>query len=335
MTAVEYLSDLRKVSGDPDVAGLLAGATAPFDRAAWWDGLAEHCGMTPFYALARSSGGAVLLPLASAGGALSPLANWYSFRWRPLTSPGTDAPALLTALLAELGRRHWRLELTQVPGEDGTADLLAKALRDSGWSVEISRHDINHVLPVAGRSYAEYLAGRPGQLRSTLKRKAARVACEVLTTYSDEAWATYEAIYARSWKGEEGSPAFLRAFAEAEGAAGRLRLGIGRIDGEPVAAQFWTVEAGTAFIHKLAYHEDARAHSPGTALTAALMARVIDEDRVTQVDFGTGDDAYKRDWMELARPRWRISAFRPLAPRAWPHLVRRRLRCLAPAALRR
>jgi hypothetical protein len=32
--------------------------------------------------------------------------------------------------------------------------------------------DVNHVLEVGGRSYAEYLAARPGPLRTTLKRKA-------------------------------------------------------------------------------------------------------------------------------------------------------------------
>ncbi|MFC3174662.1 GNAT family N-acetyltransferase [Novosphingobium bradum] len=305
------------------MAALLAAARAPFDRAEWWDGLARHCDITPRYALARhADGSAALFPLTCAGGVARPLANWYTFRWRPLVSPGADAPALLAALGADLARRCWRIELDHLPGEDGTAQSLAEALRASGWRVAMSQHDINHVLPVAGRSHAAYLAARPGPLRSTLKRKAGRVACAVLTRFCPEAWAAYEAIYAASWKGEEGSPAFLRAFAEAEGAAGRLRLGLGRIDGQPVAAQLWTVEGGTAFIHKLAYREEARAHSPGTALTAALMAHVIDTDRVDLVDFGTGDDPYKRDWMEQARPRYRISALRPADPRSWPHLAR-------------
>ncbi len=44
------------------------------------------------------------------------------------------------------------------------------------------------------------------------------------------------------------------------------------------------------------------------------------------VDFGTGDDAYKRDWMNGVRPRFRFDMFDPRNPRAWPHLVRDRLR---------
>lgn len=331
MIAVEYLSTLRKASQEPAVAGLLARASAPFDRAGWWEGLAQHCDITPRYLLA-SGQGTMLMPLTSVGGTARPLANWYTFRWQPLISPGAGREALLCAAFADLARSHWRIELEQVPGEDGMAEVIASALGATGWSTAISAHDINHVLPVGGRTFAAYLATRPGQLRATLKRKSARTACEVQTAFSSEAWASYEAVYAASWKGEEGSPAFLHEFAEAEGAAGRLRLGIGRIDGEPVAAQLWTVEGGTAFIHKLAYREDARAHSPGTALTAALMAHVIDLDRVDLVDFGTGDDPYKRDWMEQARPRYRLSAFRPGNPRSWPYLARRALCRLAPAA---
>jgi len=338
MIAVEYLSDLRKASGDaalaPVLADVLAGARAPFDRAEWWSGLADLCGVAPLYAVARGGGGAALLALSAAGGVVRPLANWYTFRWRPLVSAGADAPALLEAMFRDLKARAWRIELDKLCGEDGSAELVAQALRRAGWRVAISQHDINHVLPVGGRDFATYLAGRPGQLRSTLRRKGGRVACEVFTAFSPGAWADYEAIYAASWKGEEGSPAFLRAFAEAEGAAGRLRLGIGRIDGAAVAAQLWTVEGGTAFIHKLAYREDARAHSPGTALTAALLAHAIDSDQVDLVDFGTGDDPYKRDWMEAVRPRWQVSAFAPGAPRAWPYLARRFLHRLAPAARR-
>jgi hypothetical protein len=333
--AVEYLSDLRKACADPAPGALLAGAEAPFDRAEWWEGLVRYCGLTPLYVLARGPDGMALVPLARIGnGVAAPLANWYSFRWRPLVSPGADATALLAAVFRDLARHHWRLALDHVPAEDGSATLVAAALREAGWRVTISQGDINHVLPVAGRTFAEYLAARPGPLRSTLKRKGGRVACEVLPRFSAEAWAAYEAVYAASWKGEEGSPAFLRAFAEAEGEAGRLRLGIARVGGEPVAAQLWTVEAGTAFIHKLAYREDARAFSPGTALTAALMTRVIDEDHVDLVDFGTGDDAYKRDWMEQARPRFRVLALKPADPRTWAWLAGKALRRLAPAAWR-
>src|SRR5690606_4732959 len=112
--------------------------------------------------------------------------------------------------------------------------------------------------------------------RTTLKRKAKKLEIVILTAFDDGAWRSYEAIYAESWKPGEGDPALLQRFAEAEGAAGRLRLGLARHEGQAVAAQFWTVEDGTAYIHKLAHLQSARPLSAGTVLTAALLARVID-----------------------------------------------------------
>ena len=326
MTAVVYLDDLIKASSEPAVAAALRDARGPFDRPAWWQRLAEHCGMTPVYALAHEGEAAALLVLEERGGAIRAAANWYSFRWRPLVSPGAEAAPLLAALARALPERGWRVTLDQVPDECGSATMLTEALREAGWRVRMEAHDINHVLPLDGRSYGEYLAALPGPLRTTLKRKAGKVFCTLFDNFQDDAWQIYEEIYAASWKPAEGSPAFLKDFAKAEGEAGRLRMGLAHIDGRAVAAQFWTVEGGTAFIHKLAHREDARAHSPGTVLSAALFERVIDGDRVALVDFGTGDNPYKRDWMNDIRPRYRIDALWPRSPRSWPRLAHRALR---------
>jgi hypothetical protein len=213
-----------------------------------------------------------------------------------------------------------------VPDEDGSATRLANAFSLAGWRVEVTQCDRNYVLEVNGRTFAEYWAGRPGRLRTTLKRKAKKVETQIFTTFDEARWAQYEAIYAESWKPEEDHPRMLRNFARLEGAAGRLRLGLAYRDGNPVAAQCWTVEAGTAFIHKLSHLESAQHLSAGTTLSAALFAHVIDKDQVDLVDFGTGDESYKRDWMETVRPRYRIDCFDMRQPRAWYDLARLALR---------
>ena len=169
---------------------------------------------------------------------------------------------------------------------------------------------------------------RPGQLRSTLKRKAKRVEIEIITSFNDLAWNSYERIYDLSWKGAEGNPALLKAFAKQEAFHGNLRLGLARYQGEVVAAQFWTVESGTAYIHKLAHDEAFQNLSAGTALTAALMRHVIDVDHVQFVDFGTGDDAYKADWMNAARPRFQINCYNPWSLRNWMSIPRQYLQKL-------
>ncbi|HKX77180.1 MAG TPA: GNAT family N-acetyltransferase [Novosphingobium sp.] len=331
MVAVEYHSDLKEVQSDPLLGPALSADArdTPFDRIEWWRALAEHCGLDPLIAVARDGGGIAVLPLARDGNKLGALANWYTFRWRPLLV-GSNAPQLLKAIAGDLASRSHRLTLTGVPDEDGSATMLAEAFAASGWLVRREQGDVNHVLPVNGRSWEQYHAGLPGTLRTTLKRKSNKVACRVHDRFDADAWSAYEAIYARSWKPEEGSPAFLRAFAKAEGAAGRLRLAVAHTpEGEPIAAQMWTVEGSTAFIHKLAHREDASALSPGSVLSAVLFRHVIDMDKVSLIDFGTGDDAYKRDWMEQVRPRWRLDLMRPMHPRNWLSIAKAELRRLA------
>lgn len=321
MVNVEYHDDLKEVQSDAALARLLSAEmqAAPFDRLEWWSLLAEHCELKPMLAVARDGPASVVLPLAGAGAHLTQVSNWYTFRFRPIVSPG--AQALIAALARDLPRKARRLTLTGLPTED--ADMLAQAFGKAGWLVHREQSDVNHVLTLAGRDYGAYLADRPGKLRTTLKRKSGKIATQVLTRFDADVWAAYEDIYAESWKPDEGSPAFLRAFAQAEGTAGRLRLAIARsLEGEALAAQMWTVEGGTAFIHKLAHRESAKPLSPGSVLSAALFRHVIDLDKVAMVDFGTGDDPYKRDWMEEVRPRWRLDLLRPQAPGNWPILAR-------------
>jgi hypothetical protein len=314
VTAVSYHDTVNVLQGLP-----FAGR-GPFARLEWF-ALLEKAGTRPLIALARSGSEAVALPLTDKAGALETLTNWYAFTWSGLATPAAPDD-LLERAARDLAHRSTRIVLAKLPDEDGTATRLERAFRRAGWVVLREHCDTNHVLPVAGRSFAEYLAGRPGALRTTLKRKAKKVEVEIFTRFDADAWAAYEAIYAESWKPEEGDPALLRRFAEAEGAAGRLRLGLARAEGQPVAAQFWTVESGTAWIHKLAHLESAKPLSAGTTLSAALFEQVIDRDRVEWVDFGTGDDPYKRDWMEQVRPRWRLTCWRRGDPRNWPAMAK-------------
>ncbi len=334
MIVIKYHDDLKEVQGDPVLAELLSApqAGAPFDRIEWWRNLAESCDFVPLIAVASDGNSRAVLPLMRKGRQIHWLANWYSFRSLPLFNHIDkridDDLRLLRAIARDLAGEAPQLVLSSMPNEHGEATALALALRNEGWAVFMEQCDVNHVLTVGKRAYAEYLAARPGQLRTTLKRKAGKVTVRIETTFNPESWAAYEAVYAQSWKPHEGSPAFLGRFAEEEGAAGRLRLGIAYADGVPVAAQFWTVEHRTAFIHKLAHTEDSKPLSPGTTLSATLFEHVIDHDHVAMVDFGTGDDSYKRDWMEEVRPRYRIEAFRPGWPGNWPALARRAMRSL-------
>lgn len=325
--AIEYFDDIGKLQADPRAALALAQARTPFDRPQWWALLQRECGLEPIVALAGDGEQALVWPLARTGRAAHSLANFYSFTTRPLASGPDALDELLVPLAIDLRRRFSRLTLERLPIESGIVDPLCEALRAAGWSVWCEQDDTNHWLDVSGRSFDAYFAARPGRLRTTLARKGKKVMTETTRFVDDGRWRIYEDIYADSWKPDEASFAFWRAFAEAEAAAGRLRFGMA-YDAEerPIAAQIWTVEHATAYIHKLAHRPDAERLSPGSVLTATMMRDAIDEDHVHTVDFGTGDDAYKADWMDAVRPRYRIEAYDPRDWRNWPELAKKALK---------
>ncbi|ANU08143.1 GNAT family N-acetyltransferase [Paraurantiacibacter namhicola] len=300
----------------------------PFGCVEWFAQL-EDFGLKPLVAIAeRPDGAAAAMVLERHGRSLKPARNWYAFTWDILRR-GEHPP--VTELAAAIAKQASRLDLDMLAEED--AILLRDAAMSAGFAVRLEPCDTNRTLAVAGRSYAEYHASLPGRLRTTLKRKAKKVEIRISERFDEAIWESYEDIYAESWKPEEGDPDFLRRFAHEQGDL--IRLACAYAEGAPVAAQFWSVEGGVAYIHKLAHRESAKAISPGSSLTAALMEHVIDRDGVQLADFGTGDDPYKRDWMDGARTRFALTAWKRSDPRNWPAIARNSARNLVTRKHRR
>jgi CelD/BcsL family acetyltransferase involved in cellulose biosynthesis len=292
-----------------DAAGALdrARQASLYDRLDWFRLLQAHVPPAGRLAVWRAQDGdkAAWLFLAVEGRKASAYAAWYSLRFNGIGESDVMTP------LAGAIRKSGIAQLELAPLEN--PEPLATAFRATGWKVQLTEKTGNWRVSTEGADFAAYWGKRPGQLRSTAKRKAksAGLEIEIFDRFDPTAWAAYEDVYRASWKPEEGSFPFLRALAEQEGAAGSLRLGIARKDGQPVAVQLWLIENGEATIHKLAYREDSRELSPGTILGEAMFRRAIDRDRVKAIDYGTGDDAYKRDWMDERRALWRLQAYNP------------------------
>ena len=290
-----------------------------FDRIEWFrrtDELASPGGI-PLVVRARAEGSDCWLFLTETGGKARALASWYSLVFRPVfTGAPSDATkfALLVATARRLTKRLSSITIGPMPAAD--AALVSRAFDRARWVATSHQSTVNWTVSTDGLSFEDYWSARPGELRATVKRKAAKhgIETQIYTMFDDKAWADYESIYASSWKTEEGAPAFLREMALTESAAGALRLGVATIEGEAVAAQLWTVENGHAIIHKLAHLESAKEQSPGSVLTAAMFEHVIDVDHVALIDFGTGDDRYKADWMDNRAPLFTVQLFNPRRP---------------------
>jgi hypothetical protein len=125
----------------------------------------------------------------------------------------------------------------------------------------------------------------------------------------------YEQVHAASWKPPEPHPAFIRRLAAGMADTGALRLALLHLDERPIAAQLWIAWRGSATLYKLAHDAAFAALSPGTVLTMRMLERLLDEERVVELDLGAGDDPYKRLWAAKRRKRIGLVAFHPLTVR--------------------
>ncbi len=297
--------------------------------AAWFGAIAAAAlpaGARPLWLLARAAGRvcAVLPLVRHADGGLAGLTAPYTSVFRPLVAADAT-PADLRAAgheFARFCRGAGALRLDALdPGWPGLAPLLA-GFR-AGLMVELRFAAFgNWHLDTTGLGWEAYLAARPGELRNTIRRRLAHAARDAAIGFDivsggaalEAGIAAYASVYARSWKPAEPFPRFPAALMRAAAGAGALRLGLLRADGEAVAAQLWVVAGSVATVHKLAHDAAARAHSPGTVLTALMIRHLLDEERVAALDFGRGDDAYKSGWTGQRRQRIGVQLCPPWQP---------------------
>lgn len=276
----------------------------------------------------------VLLPLrrlahyqhASIGRELASLANFYTCTFRPAIAPLEPAgqARAVAAALAGIRDRFDLLDLNAMPVDEPLYQALPPALSAAGLWHQAYEHFGNWYEAMPAEPEA-YLAARPAALRNTLARKGrrldragnARFAIVNDPAELEPALAAYQRIYAASWKQPEPYPDFTAGLAHAAAAAGVLRLGLVWIDDEPAAAQIWLTQAGRATIFKLAYDERFKAASAGSLLTWHMVRAAIAEDGVTEIDYGRGDHAYKRDWLAQRRARGGLLVFNRRTPAGW------------------
>lgn len=254
---------------------------------------------------------------------LSALSSFYTSLFGPLLS---NSPYNLQEILGELTRAicsdtpRWDIvDLNPLDVDSTIFTGLVKSFKLAGMIVQPYFCFGNWYLQVKGKSYREYFETLPSMIKSTVKRKnkklekSGRARIEIITGMKDLEFAieAYEKVYKASWKIREPYPHFIRGLIRTCAELGWLRLGLAYLDNEPAAAQLWIVQGGTASIYKLAYDERFSEFSIGSILTARLMEHVIDVDKVQEVDYLTGDDPYKKDWMSHRRERWGIMAFNP------------------------
>ena len=307
--------------------------TTPSDIRALFDGQMKPEGCWDWFAiLARTTLSAheeasILALVDDRGRALAamPLVLVGGHAVRGLTSPfttlfcaplgGDDNARQFGKLLAARVGAHLRLDA--LDGAAGATRALEEGLAAGGLVVLGFRHFANWHEPI--QDFAGYWDGRESRLKATVKRKAAALHREDrlrferidMTAHWQEGADIYHTVYAKSWKPAEPHPRFIGALLETLGPRGIARLAVARIDGVPAAVQIWLVQGTSATIFKLAHDPAFDRQSPGTLLTHWVLRHLREQEGVRDVDFGRGDDSYKRLWLSSRRDRMGLLAANP------------------------
>ena len=296
-----------------------------FQSGAWFELLRQHGFAAPPEVLhcPLPTGGVLPLMRSPGGRGLLSLANYYSGLYGPLPGEAGASPA----------GDAWRglrpggcLRLQPLDADAPWLAALERDLRHRAWWTSRFFAFGNWYQPVPSGGFDAYWAQRPSPLRHSVERGQRRLQragawrIDIHTRPGpglDEAAQAYAEVYAQSWKQAESPAGFVPALIQCAAEQGWLRLGVLWLDGRPLAAQLWLVHGGSACIFKLAYVEGTHKLSPGSVLTAALMRHAMDVDRVHEVDYLSGDDAYKADWMARRRERVGLLAFDQRHPMGW------------------
>jgi ribosomal protein S18 acetylase RimI-like enzyme len=216
-------------------------------------------------------------------------------------------------------RPAWKaLRLATLVDEAPETGWLVDALEASSFRTERFFQYENWYAHVAGETFESYFAQRPSQLRNTVTRKQKKLEkthrAEIRIARGESAELPglvrdFVGVYEKSWKQPEPFPEFIPALVGCCAALGILRLGVLYVDGQAAAAQLWITAGGKTVIYKLAYDEQYGPLGVGSILSRELFRVAIDEDRVEEIDYGVGSDAYKKDWMTSVRHIRGIEAF--------------------------
>lgn len=214
--------------------------------------------------------------------------------------------------------KSWDVLKLQPLSENDAAKIVTQ-LKNSGIPTLTYFCFGNWYLDLNGRSFEAYFSGLSSRIKNTVERKTKKFFAMPNTNLKiisknhelEAAISDYNRVYQASWKQDESHPDFIAGLCHLAASQNALRLGIAYVDDVAIAAQLWIVADKTAYIYKLAYDEAYKNLGVGSILTAKLMRHVIDVDKVEKVDYLTGDDAYKKDWMSHRQERLGVIAFNP------------------------
>ncbi len=253
------------------------------------------------------------------------VSNYYTSLFSPIYTDKFLLETVFAQILIFINENrpnHDGILLKPLAKDSVSFNIILRVLKKQGYSCDNFFCFGNWYYKVQEKNYNQYVFNLPSKLRNTIKRKYRKLQqkssfrLEILTDVDDiiSRLPDFSNVYNKSWKRSEPYPDFIKNLVTLFAKQGFIRLGMIYLDNKPVATQIWIVMNNVASIYKLAYDPAYKNLSVGTVLTSMLMQYVIDTDSVAEIDYLTGDDPYKKDWMSLRRERWGIIAYNNKTP---------------------
>jgi CelD/BcsL family acetyltransferase involved in cellulose biosynthesis len=264
---------------------------------------------------------------------IASLTNWYSGFYDLLLSPALFDPEavvrrLIDGVREKLGKGAV-VEFNYLAQRAETTALLSRALRSAGLITFPYYHELVRYEIVKNTNFDSYLEQCSAGIRREYMRKGRRLAEHFKleqVAYSDDSQLDrvlddFQHVYAKSWKRPERFPKFIPELFRYGLAKQQLRVAILYLDGQPVATEVYILFNGQATSYKGGYDPAYKNFSPASVLRVFAVKHLIEVDGVSEIDFGYGDQPYKKNW--LSQGRWLIGilAFNPHSLTGWNLLL--------------
>ena len=250
------------------------------------------------------------------------LTNYYSLEYGPVyCGKDPDKSAIVEKLIDYISREKpaWNVvELRFLHSGSQQYKKFIQSFRNAGFYPHEFFQYENWFYPINEKSFSDYYVERPSKLKNTIKRKGNKLRSgydlQIKFYISDDAELeagirAFIAVYDSSWKNSEPHPQFVPQLMRSCAGLGNLFLGVMYLDSNPVAAQLWLSTASKFIIYKLAYDEGYKNLSVGSILSKNMFEEIFNRCEYSEIDYGIGSEAYKRDWMSDVRLVGGISAY--------------------------
>lgn len=285
---------------------------------AWWTAFGS--GRLELIAARRDGRLCGVLPMASAGGKLSSLANWHTPWFSPIAEDADIAGALLET---PLGQARRRVDLPFVEAEDPAVLSLRESARRAGWRTVLRVIERSPYVILEG-DWESFEAQMPGKRRRDLRRRYRRLAESGAVSFQshrgperlDELVAEGLAIEASGWKGRRGTAIsaedhtrlFYEQAARWAAGPGWLRLCFLRVGGRGVAFAFCMADARAHYVLKVGFDPAFASYAPGLLLTRQMIAEAFQQG-LERYEFLGAADPYKLIWTDRFHELARLQLF--------------------------